>query len=276
MKDKFCNLFYLSLQKNCKVKEMGITSNNSWVWQFRWKRVFNAIEMTEFLEMWKFLGRYIMNKKELDSLSWKLSDDGRYSTRSMYIALSKRVDKEEEVDPLLKKLWCKGVPSKVSSFLWKAIRDRVPTKNNLLRRGIVVDDRDKICTFCFHPLEDIGHLLCSCSFSYDVWRKCFDWLGFEMVGSNILRNHYCQFVTGQGGKTMKKMLNIIWQSVCWSIWKARNDAIFKGTRINTGDILEGVKFRSWKWLRSFFHSSFIYSLHDWCISPMSCCPIKLF
>lgn len=138
-----------------------------------------------------------------------MSDGGKDSTKSMYILLSEMAYKEEEVDPLLKKLWCKGVSSMVSSFLWKALHEQVPTKNNLLKIGIVVDDWDKICNLCFHPLEDIDHLLCSCTFSYDVWRNCFGWLGFVMVCSNILRNHFSQLVTGEGGKTKKRMMNII-------------------------------------------------------------------
>lgn len=39
-----------------------------------------------------------MNKTELDSFSWKISDDGKYSTKSMYILLSKTVYKEEDLD----------------------------------------------------------------------------------------------------------------------------------------------------------------------------------
>lgn len=107
------------------------------------------------------------------------------------------------MDPLLKKVWCKGIPSKVSSFFWKALRDRAPSRNNLVKKGIIVDNRDKFCILCYNDAKDIDHLLCSCSLFYDVWRKFFGWFEIEISFFAIC---LCRWT-----KHKKKIMIIGWQ-----------------------------------------------------------------
>ena len=44
------------------------------------------------------------------------------------------------------KTWKLKIPSKAAFFAWRLIRDRLPTKSNLCRRDI--DINDKMCPFC--------------------------------------------------------------------------------------------------------------------------------
>lgn len=45
------------------------------------------------------------------------------------------IDRGDNAFPWLK-IWWKAIPFKVSVFAWKAVRDRIPSKDNLLKCGL--------------------------------------------------------------------------------------------------------------------------------------------
>jgi ribonuclease HI len=51
-------------------------------------------------------------------------------------------------------------------FLWRACHNILPTKDNLLKRGIV---QDSSCPLCYQATETVGHILWECPSSRDVW-----------------------------------------------------------------------------------------------------------
>ena len=57
-------------------------------------------------------------------------------------------------------LWKLKVPSKVSLFAWRLVRDRLPTKVNLRRRNMELND--VCCPLCRNYDEDASHLFFSC------------------------------------------------------------------------------------------------------------------
>ena len=67
---------------------------------------------------------------------------------------------DENHDEALLALWKLKIPSKASHFAWRLIRDRLPTKVNLRRRNVELDN--VYCTFCRICDEDESHLFFSC------------------------------------------------------------------------------------------------------------------
>ena len=57
----------------------------------------------------------------------------------------------------LKASWESSAPLKVQVFLWLLLQDRIPTRVNLMRRGVlsVVEDT---CTCCSNSPESVSHL----------------------------------------------------------------------------------------------------------------------
>jgi hypothetical protein len=45
-------------------------------------------------------------------------------------------------------IWFKHIPSKVSLLVWRLIRNRLPTKDNLLQRGILLPTDGACATGC--------------------------------------------------------------------------------------------------------------------------------
>lgn len=88
-----------------------------------------------------------------DSWSWLGDKGGKFSMEDMYEALSVDLHMETIILFSWKKLRWKAVPSKVSAFSWKAVRDRISSKENLLKRGLTDDIGTGMCSLCFSDVE---------------------------------------------------------------------------------------------------------------------------
>lgn len=81
------------------------------------------------------LGNAFLQVNVSDRWQWLPDVAGGYSVRSAYHLLT------SQDPPLLHTsenlIWPSKVPMKVSILAWRLLRDRLPTKNNLLDRGII-------------------------------------------------------------------------------------------------------------------------------------------
>lgn len=66
-----------------------------------------------------------------------------------------------DVDPEL--VWHKKVPLKIYVFAWGVLQNRLPTKDNFVRWGILQAD-DHFCIVCCGEMESINHLFLHCIF----------------------------------------------------------------------------------------------------------------
>src|ERR1044072_8481930 len=99
---------------------------------------------------------------------------------------------QREEDPVFKLIWSNLIPSKVAAFTWRAILDRVQTKENLHKMRIITDAQDTLCSFCNQALESSTHLLFSCPFTLAVWNLCYGWLGVQSALPNNCTAHLLQ------------------------------------------------------------------------------------
>ncbi|KAK9997417.1 hypothetical protein SO802_022103 [Lithocarpus litseifolius] len=65
-----------------------------------------------------------------------------------------------------KSLWRLPIPHKARHFAWRACREALPTKVNLRRRKVLIDDS---CEWCKEKPETAGHALWSCPRAQEVW-----------------------------------------------------------------------------------------------------------
>jgi hypothetical protein len=81
-----------------------------------------------------------------DRWHWRLDPVSGYSVRDAYqILTSQDAVTTRAADDLL---WHRQVPLKVSIFSWRLLRDRLPTKANLVTRGIISPDLHLCVTRC--------------------------------------------------------------------------------------------------------------------------------
>jgi hypothetical protein len=73
-----------------------------------------------------------------------------------------------------------------------------------------------------------------------------NWLGIPTAFQNDGLPHLDQ---SQGlignGRVFASRLGVIWFACIWSIWKARNDKLFKNKEVCLENIVESVKRSSW-------------------------------
>ena len=100
-----------------------------------------------------------------DKWLWKLESSNDFTVQSAYKVMVHRHHSTSTVS--LKVLWHNDVPLKVVLFAWRLIRDRLPTKDNLFRRGVIASDA-RLCVGGCGSLETSPHLFLHCYFFGEV------------------------------------------------------------------------------------------------------------
>ena len=110
---------------------------------------------------------------------------GGYTVRGAYQILTYQAAPLIDVTGEL--VWHKQVLLKVSILSWRLLRDRLPTKINLLRHGIL------------QPVAGCGldksatHLFLLCEIFGSIWQHIRNWIGISGVNPLNLHDHFFQF-----------------------------------------------------------------------------------
>jgi hypothetical protein len=87
-----------------------------------------------------------------DKLWWIPSSKGVFEVSSFYRVLSSH----GSLPFPWKGIWRTKAPPRVAFFSWTAVRSKIPTIDNLHRRGMIVVNR---CWLCKSDEESVDHLL---------------------------------------------------------------------------------------------------------------------
>ncbi|XP_058757877.1 uncharacterized protein LOC131631117 [Vicia villosa] len=176
-------------------------------------------------------------------------------------------------DTILRKLgliWRLKVLSKVSIFAWRLILGRLLTRENLKNRGILVEDRDCCCVFCFKALESSNHLFESCPFTTRIWNKVGDWLGNSVKITIEELKNFGEHLEKIKALEEQLTVGVIWLAIVWNLWLSRNAILFKGNIFNfNNDCYSVIVLVSWKWFRTVNASSMTCNFHYWNTFPLS-------
>jgi hypothetical protein len=247
LKAKYKRLFDNSLQKDCAVAEMGAWGVGGWSWELMWRRGWFEWENELINNFMQDLTRVSLSCFGQDAWRWIPDVDG-YSVRSAYKAqLSLEVVAPCEI---FQKIWAGWIPAKVQAFGWRLVLGRIPTLDNLLKRGVVIGGGGNLCYFCNNHNESVKHLFFECTFSYAVWQGCLDWLGVVAALPNSCVSHLLLFESWGGRKPKRGVLCSIWFSCVWNLWIHRNHIAFQGALPSLSKVLYGVKAHSWFWSKN--------------------------
>ena len=197
---------------------------------------------------------------------WKVDSSSRYTVRSAYNSITSQGTVENpEVVP---SVWHKDVPLKVLLFMWRLLRDWLPTKNNLHRRR-VLDFDDQFCVGGCGSAKTSTHLFLHCMHFSLVWNHILQWLGVVTVLPNDITGHFNQFQHFGGvTKSRQSILQVIWLATVWEIWKDRNNKNFKATDSSILQVVDRIKLLTFKWLKVKF-TTLPFNYHGWWLSPFN-------
>lgn len=86
-------------------------------------------------------------------------------------------------------IWQKQVQLKVPIFAWWLLRNRLPTKLNLVNGGVLSPEAC-LCVFGYGQVEDAQHLFVSCRFFGSMWPLLWSWIGFEGANHQDISYHF--------------------------------------------------------------------------------------
>jgi len=152
--NRVSELFY----SNTRIRDPGKLESNFYPWE---ADLVSKIQVTEACDE--------------DLLVWPLTADGNYSVRSVYrlLASTKASIAPSSSTPieqwcLWKSIWKIRTPNKIRHFLWRAVKDSLPMKQNLRARHIPIDET---CDLCDDHQETLLHGLWLCDHAQFVWKS---------------------------------------------------------------------------------------------------------
>nr|XP_023884104.1 uncharacterized protein LOC111996368 [Quercus suber] len=121
-------------------------------------------------------------------------------------------DYNPEINGLWRRVWGLKSQPKVRNFLWQAVKNAIPTKSNLKRHKVMLED---CCEQCNAEVEDLVHALWSCSLLSSVWEQQSEWQ-FRMEVSFDMFRELVEYVV-EKGKNLE-----LFATTVWAIWHRRN------------------------------------------------------
>ena len=115
-------------------------------------------------------------------------------------------------------LWRSYCHNKHKVFFWLLIKDRLSTRELLRRKNM--DLQDYNCILCNGSTEDsLLHLFLGCPFA----TQCWAWLNIQVDHNSDPFQNLLGFKEQLRVPFFMEVIILM----CWTIWKARNDKIFR-------------------------------------------------
>ncbi|GKU87429.1 hypothetical protein SLEP1_g1825 [Rubroshorea leprosula] len=229
--NKFLRLYLLSAGKEKECCQMGTMSNGSWKWTLTWRRELLEREEEAVKELSAVIENVKISPGRPDEWEWIHSKDFRYSSKTAYSLLSK-VPRNLTQEKVFRRVWNPNLPSKIFAFNWQLLLNRLPTKSNLLKRGLGVVMGDGNCNLCQEEEEDTTHLFLKCKNVRWIWKECARWWGINIEIQEDCWKTFEHPRAWTKSTRVRKGWDCTWSAIVWSIWLMRNRRIFQNQEMD--------------------------------------------
>nr|GEU38675.1 RNA-directed DNA polymerase, eukaryota, reverse transcriptase zinc-binding domain protein [Tanacetum cinerariifolium] len=194
-----------------------------------------------------------------DRWVWDLNAEGVFRVKEARDLLDEVLLPKENIATR----WIKTVPIKVNIFVWKLYLDRIPTRSNLVRRGVQVSST--LCPVCNVSVEGSSHLFSSCDVATSISRLICRWwnLPWTPFGSYSEWLEWFKYI--RLGSKCKGILEGVFYVSCWCLWKFRNQLLFVTQKPRKDVLFDDIVSRSFTW--SLYRSKHIFSWDSWLQHP---------
>ncbi|KAH0642229.1 hypothetical protein KY290_033826 [Solanum tuberosum] len=102
-----------------------------------------------------------------DHLTWDITKDGNYTTKSAYHFIDHHLDnKDETFHTNFSWILKIKAPDKIKAFIWLFSHYRLPTSQHLSSIGLNINP---LCKFCERNLENMNHIFFHCNWATTYW-----------------------------------------------------------------------------------------------------------
>jgi len=172
------------------------------------------------------LNNFVLQTDVTDRWQWLPDIAGGYTVRGAYQILTTQVAPlRDETRDLV---WHKQVPLKVSILAWRLLRDRLPTKQNLLRRGIIQSADTHYVAGCGNN-ESLLYMFIHYDIFGALWQHVRSWLGISGVDPYNIHAHFIQFTNAIGtSRSRHSFMQLLWLlCVCVNIMEQKKQQIIQ-------------------------------------------------
>ncbi|KAK9064922.1 hypothetical protein SSX86_016305 [Deinandra increscens subsp. villosa] len=255
------NLFRLEKHKWVTVSARIQFTNGSKTLQWEWRKSPSTPE--EIAELFSLLSAIFEYDWKGGSGSWKWTADskGCFSVK----AATKLMRQNNHQTSSSRMKWKGWVPLKCKIMVWRTLINRMPTKVELGRCGIILPN--EYCVCCDTVPETTTHLLSGYIFTAEIWNRLEQWCSLTSILAFDVKDFMEVPSTQTKSKRKRNILRGIVFTALWSTWNERNTRIFKGVRRRPVEVLESIKMTSYFWYRNRDRSSDLDWI-AWCKNPL--------
>jgi hypothetical protein len=182
----------------------------------------------------KILHTPLLESVQNDKITWQHEKNGLYTVKSAYrFCISTNPGRDQHrVEGKWHLIWQTQMPPKIKKFMWRICRNCLPTRARLHDRGVTCPIN---CVLCDAGDEDSNHLFFSCQNSINCWQQMGLW-------SSIMQHRNLTISVKENVFNIMLQLNedsrAVFACVMWSIWKQRNDVIWRNERVHRTVVCE--------------------------------------
>lgn len=149
-----------------------------------------------------------------DQALWKLNPDGAFTVSSAW----NMIREHRPITVINKLTWNKHISFKCSFLLWRALREKLPTNEKLIKFG----QDPKQCCCCYDPgMDTVDHIFRSGNFAKHVWKYFAASCGINC--DPLPLHHFIMkwWDADYQNDAHRLLLQAAPVFVCWNPWKNR-------------------------------------------------------
>jgi hypothetical protein len=219
-----------SLRTTNGISVLNAVQNNKWIDHI--SPVRSATEIHEYVLLWNHVRRLQLDESSKDSIIWRWTVDGEYTTKSAYQVQFQGTFSRLKITPV----WRAKAEAKCKFFAWTLLHKKILTANNLAKRQW---PNDPICKLCNTEPETPTHLCKDCDFTKRAWAFLRQWLGLAVIdniGPNGSLYNYWRRCRAKFDKTQRRSFDGVLIYFWWNIWKERNRRTFQSKSLQPKEV----------------------------------------
>ncbi|XP_071737968.1 uncharacterized protein [Rutidosis leptorrhynchoides] len=241
----FPRLFNLESDKFCKV----IDRVNKPIDNFNWRRLPRGGAELVQLQAFMNIISQVQLVSEQDQWCWDGFDFSSYNVAQA----RKMIDKLNHATFTIPTFWCKYIPININVFIWRFRLHRLPTRLNLLEKGLDFDNGS--CSMCSNGLEDDLHIFATCDLAKLIWRRVGLWINFDIPSWSSLDGIWSWVDGVPINEKQRIIVRVIIVSSLWNIWRLRKSIVFQDSKFRKSHVFDSIIASSFNWLYARFKKS---------------------